>query len=330
MTVRQQDGGERRRIALRILADDVETPVLDRAAGGFGQPVVTREHVVETFLVQHRDAFVETEQHQCSRRVGEIAGLVHVQHVVPREERLRQLRGLAGVQRLRAERVERHAGRQHQTLLRAADGNVHAPFVMAIVGRGERGNGIDQQQRRMTGCVDRLAHAGDVGECAGRGFVVQHADGLDLFVLVGAQALLDFVWIDAVPPVSLDDLRLETELLRHLLPEQAELSGLDRQHFVARRQRVGQRCFPRAGAGRGEDDHRMVGLEDGLDAFERLLRHLGEFGTAMVDHRLVDRAQDAIRHRRRAGNMQRMAPNGARRVFHHGIPLLKRRCVEAP
>src|SRR5262249_33911851 len=54
-------------------------------------------------------------------------------------------------QRLLAHRVERHAGRQHQALLRAADRDIDAPLVVAIVGRSKRGDGIDQKQRRMAG-----------------------------------------------------------------------------------------------------------------------------------------------------------------------------------
>ncbi len=41
-------------------------------------------------------------------------------------------------ERLGADRVERQARRQHQPLLRAADGDVDAPFVVAVVDRAER------------------------------------------------------------------------------------------------------------------------------------------------------------------------------------------------
>jgi hypothetical protein len=81
--------------------------------------------------------------------------------VSPLEERSRQLCGLGRVQRLLAHGIERHAGRQHQALLRTADRDVDAPFVVAIVGRGKRRDGIDQKQCRMTGGVDRLADLAD-------------------------------------------------------------------------------------------------------------------------------------------------------------------------
>ena len=93
--------------------------------------------------------------------------------------------------------VERHAGRQHQALLRAADGDVDAPFVVPVVGRGERGDGVDEEQRRMAGGVDRLADFRDRRQAAGRGFVMQNADRLDLFVLVFAQPGFDRLRIGA-------------------------------------------------------------------------------------------------------------------------------------
>jgi hypothetical protein len=57
--------------------------------------------------------------------------------------------------------------------------------------RGQARDGVDQQQRRVFGRVDRLAHGGDVGGDAGGGFVVHHAHGLDAVLGVLAQALFD-------------------------------------------------------------------------------------------------------------------------------------------
>ena len=314
---RHQDRGDRRRILGRVLVQVFEAPGLDGAAGRLGEALVAREHVIEAFLVQHVDAGGEAVQHLRRRRVREEADLVHVQHLVPRKEGLRQLRRLVGGNRLVADRVERHAGRQHQALLRAADRDVHAPFVVAIVGRGEGGDGVDHEQRRMTGGVDRLADLGDRGQRAGRGLVVQHADGLDLLGLVLAQLGFDGLRVDALAPVGGDELRLEAELLGHLLPERRELAGLDHEHAIAGRQRVGERRFPGAGAGRGVDDDRIGGLEDRLDAVEAALGELGEFRTAMVDDRRVHRPQDAVGDRRRSGDLQEMAPDLTRRILSH-------------
>ena len=77
--------------------------------------------------------------------------------------------------------------------------------------------------------------------------------------------------------------------------------------MIARRQRIDDRRFPGAGARRGKDDDRAGGLEDLLAALEYRLGKLGEFGAAMVDDRHVHGAEHAIRHRARAGNLQKMA-----------------------
>ncbi len=170
----------------------------------------------------------------------------------------------------------------------------------------------------MAGGVDRLANLRDRRKAAGRGLVVQDADRLDLLVLVLAQPRLDRLRIGADAPVGGDEFRLEAELLRHLLPQDGELAGLDHQHLVAGRERVDQRRFPGAGAGRGVDDHRIGGLEDGLDALEAALRQLGEFRPAMVD----DRACPSPAESRSGsgvgpGNLQEMTARIARRILRH-------------
>ena len=110
---------------------------------------------------------------------------------------------------------------------------------------------------------------------------------------------------------------LQPELLRHGLPLRRELAGLDHQHAVAGRQRIDQRRFPRAGAGRGVDDDRIGGLENGLDAVEAALGELGEFRAAMIDDRRVHRPQHAVGQRRRPRNLQEMTPGGARSILRH-------------
>ena len=189
---------------------------------------------------------------------------------------------------------------------------------MAIVGRGERGDGVDQEQSGMAGAVDRLADFADRGQAAGRGLVMEHAHRLDLVGLVFPQLRLDDRGVGTGAPVGRNEFRLEPELDRHVLPQGGELAGLDHQHAVAGRQGVDQGGFPGAGAGRGIDDDRVRGLEDGLDAFERAFGELGEFRPAVVDDRRVHGAQNAVRKRGRAGNLQEMTAGGAGGVLGHG------------
>ena len=176
----------------------------------------------------------------------------------------------------------------------------------------------------MIGFVDRLADLGDGRQAAGRGLIVQDADRLDLLGLVLAQARFDGRGIGAGAPVGGDELGLEADAFRHLLPQRGELAGLHHQHLVAGRQRVDQRGFPGAGAGGGVDDHRIGGLEDGLDAFQAFLGELGEFRPAVIDDRRVHRAQHAVGDRGRSRDMQKMPSDRTRGILSHWKTLLNR------
>ncbi len=260
-------------------------------------------------------------------RIGEEATLVHGDHLVPCPERLRQLGGLRRRQRLVAHGIERHAGRQHQALLRAANGDVDAPFIVAIIGGSQRRDRIDQIERRVLGAIDRLADLGDWREAAGCGLIVQDADRLDLVVLVIAQLGFDRCRVGADPPVGRNDFRNAGRISPPCFSMQGELPGLDDQHAVAGRERIDQGAFPGAGAGGGVDDHRVGGLEDGLDAVEAALGELGEFRPAMVDDRRIHGPQHAVGKWRGAGNMQEMPADRTGGILRHcSSPLCAGRC----
>jgi hypothetical protein len=154
--------------------------------------------------------------------------------------------------------------------------------------------------------VDRLAHESDAAGGAGGGLVVNHADGADGVRLVLAQLRFDCGRIGTSAPVGGEQLDLQSELAGHLLPQAGEMAGLDHQHLVARRQRVHQRGLPGART-RGRIGHdRLLGLEHVLQAFLDLQTHGAEVGAAVVHRRPVDRAQDAVGHVRRPGDLQEM------------------------
>ncbi len=102
---------------------------------------------------------------------------------------------------------------------------------------------------------------------------------------------------------------LDAELVGHLLPQRGEVAGLPHQHQVAGRQRVHQSRFPRAGARRRIDDHRLFGLENLAHAAKHLLGQRVELGSAVIDRRIIHRPQDAVRDVGRPGNLQEM-PSG--------------------
>ena len=178
---------------------------------------------------------------------------------------------------------------------------------MPVVDGGQRGNGVDHQEGGMAGTVHGLAHIIDARGGAGRGFIMNDAHGLDLVSLVGVKRFADLVGQCTAPPVGFDEDRFKPEPAGQLAPQRSKVAGLAHQDLVAGRQRVDQRCFPRAGAGSRIDDDVALGLEDGLHAIEALGPNGAELRSAVVDGRIIHRAQDSIRHVGRARNLQKMA-----------------------
>ncbi len=317
MPLRQPHRGERGRIFAWVAALDLEAPVPHRPPRRLGGAVVAGEDVVEPLLVQHAERDLQTLQQVGRRRVGEIALFVRGDHLVPGPERPRQLRLLRGRERLVGDRVEGQARRQHQPLLRAADRDVDAPLVVAVVDRAERGDGVDEEERRMSGLVDRAADRGDARGDAGRGLVVDDRDGLDLARLVLGEPGLDRVRVHAGAPVALDELGTQAETGRHLVPQGREPAGLEHQHPVAGRQRVDERRLPGAGAGGRIDHDRVPGLEHRLDAGEHLPAEDAELRSAVVDRRLRDGGEHRQRRVRRSRDLQEVS---ARLMAHDGLP----------
>ena len=117
--------------------------------------------------------------------------------------------------------------------------------------------------------VDRAANIGDARRDAGRSLVVNHAHRADFSAAIGTQPLLDRFRIGAMPPVARQKLDLQSQARRHLLPQHGEVAGLVHQHAFARRERIDERCFPRAGPGGRVDHHcTLAGLEHALHASE--------------------------------------------------------------
>ena len=129
-----------------------------------------------------------------------------------------------------------------------------------------------------------------------------------------AQDRRDLVGIDAVAPVARHPVDLEPEPLGHRPPQRREVAGLERQHAVAGRQRVDQRGLPRAGPRRRVDDHRAGGAEHLAGSGQDLLAERGERRPAMVDRRVVDRAQHPVGHVRRPRDLQEVTSHRCMRV----------------
>src|SRR5439155_463501 len=265
------------------------------------------EDVLQAFLLEHRERFAQAVEQVGRRRVGEIACLVVGKHLVPGPIGAREFRRLRRLARPFAHAIERQAGRQHQAFLRAGDGDVDAPLVVAVVDRSKRGNRVDHVERGVSCRIDRLAYRADAGCDSGRSLVVHDAHGLDPLLAIFLELGLDRNRIDAAAPVGGDEVDREAELRRHLVPQRSEMPGLEHEHAVARRERVDERRLPGAGARGGIDHDGRPGLEHGLEPFEDLQPHGAELGAAMIHRGAVDRAQNAVGHVGRPGDLQEMA-----------------------
>src|SRR5262245_55811199 len=158
---------------------------------------------------------------------------------------------------------------------------------------------------------DRSTQRRDVRRYPGRRLVVNDADRLDAVVAVRGELGLEDAGVGTAAPVARNEIEVEIEPGRHLAPQQRELSGLEHQHAVARRKRVAQRGFPRAGTGGRPHEYRSARLEDELQVVEHLTGKPTEIRAAMIQRRVVDRPQYAVGNVRRTRYLQEMAAGTA-------------------
>ena len=143
----------------------------------------------------------------------------------------RQPRCLRGGQRLLRDRVEAEARREHQALLRAADGDVDAPLVVAVVDRGQRGDRVDQQQRGVP-CASIAARTSAMRLVT----PVEVSLWTTITALIACAAVLgepalDRRRVDAVAPVARDEVDRRARAAR---PSSATASRSGRSRTSAR------------------------------------------------------------------------------------------------
>ena len=137
---------------------------------------------------------------------------------------------------------------------------------MAILGRPERGDDIDEQQSGVGGRVDPRSARGQVGEHTGRGLPVHDQHRGESVGTIGAECRLDLRRVDPAAPVSGHELHVEAESAGDLRPGASEVTGVEGQHASAGRERVHQRGLPTARARAGEHHHGLVGDEQDAHA----------------------------------------------------------------
>src|SRR5689334_3082655 len=158
----------------------------------------------------------------------------------------------------------------------------------------------------MLDAIHDLADFERRGDAARGRFVVDHAHGLDVVRLVGGESGLDLFKIGAMAPVARNEIDIELELVGNAAPEHGKLAGLAHQHLVAGLQRVDDRGFPGAGAGRRKDDHGLLGAEHPLQARQYGKADLGKLRTAVIEAGHVHGPQHPVGDIGRSWNLEKM------------------------
>ncbi len=158
----------------------------------------------------------------------------------------------------------------------------------------------------MSGAIDGTSYLGDPARDTGRGFVMDNGHSLDAALRVFLQLGTDGLRVRPMTPITRQKVHFEPQPLRHAAPECGELSGLEHEHAVSRRQRVDESCLPGSRSRGGKNQNLLLGLEDLFESVHDLARELGELRAAMVDGRARERPQHAIGHIGRPGNLQEM------------------------
>ena len=126
-----QDGRHRIRIELWPACAVAKTPGINRGANTASKPVVAGVHIVQPFVIQHVHSGAQTAKKGRRWRVGEVALRVHLGHARKIEIATWGCRLGAGSHGLFADPDDGEAGRHHETLLRAGNGNIDAPVIHA-------------------------------------------------------------------------------------------------------------------------------------------------------------------------------------------------------
>ncbi len=110
----------------------LELPALgDRSAHAFGQVMVAGDNIVQTLFVDHLERLDQPVHQGQSRRVGEVAGGIALDHVGQIKVSPLQLGRWVHRKRLGAGAQNAQARRQHKAFLRTGNRHVDAPVIEA-------------------------------------------------------------------------------------------------------------------------------------------------------------------------------------------------------
>jgi len=86
----------------------------------------------------------------------------------------------------------------------------------------------------MTRGIDLLANVGNAADDAGGCLVVHDADSLDRVGAVIGELVEHDGRVRAMAPVAGDEIDVQPDAGRHVLPQRRKVAGLEHQHCIAR------------------------------------------------------------------------------------------------
>lgn len=263
--------------------------------------------VLQPFLEEHVHARAQATHELQRWRVGKASSGVGGSHGAEIEVSSGTGRRPGNLEALRTDADDRHAGGQHEPLLRARNRHVHAPLLHAEVHRGQRRDAVRKQHRRVIAGIHRAAHRRHIGPDAGRGLVVGHQDGLELVTPVCFQQRTKSICRRTRAPFALDRFDIQAVAAAQIDPAPGKHAVASGQDLVAGRQRVGDRRLPAAGAGgRKHEDLSGRRLEHLLEVGQQRRKQLAEVGRAMIHGLDAHRMAQAIRNIGRSGYEDRI------------------------
>ena len=236
---------------------------------------------------------IERVEERDGRRPGRLALRQEVSRLAEIEVEARHLRLLERRPATRADRAHRQAGRHHPALLRAGSDDIEVPGIDRAGQRAEAADRVDEDQRIGADAADGGGERLQVVRDACRRLVVRQQHRRQLRILL--QRICDEQRVGGRAPIEGEPLDLGAVRLGHRGESIAERADRNAEDAVARREHVHYQRFHRAGAGRRQRQHVMLGLEEALQARRDTVQHLGELRAAVVDHLAAHRLQNVVR-----------------------------------
>ena len=247
--------------------------------------------VVQAFLFQHAQAFLEREGNRDGRREGRHSLVRPGLRLLPVEVEARRPRLRLLAPRALADADQGQTRGRHPALLRTADRDVDAPRVGFDVDRADRADAVDDDDPLGVAARPRELPQ-RVGQTRRR-LVVGEQEHPRLGVPLQDHG--EVVGLDRLPPFELEAHHVGAVGRGESRKPFAEVSTQRDDDLVAGRDEVGHRRLQASGARAGQQQEVVLGPEYSLRPGRDLGQDRRELGPAVIDHRPVHAPDHPLR-----------------------------------